>query len=97
MKKILIFSGAGLDKESGIDTFRDSDGYWEKYNVMDVASMDGWRKNKELVLDFYNNRKKDFITKKPIFFIHFIGIPKIKVIPFKGSCRCGIITMSVMF
>lgn len=65
MKKILIFSGAGLDKESGIDTFRDSDGYWEKYDVMDVASMDGWRKNRELVLDFYNNRKKDFITKKP--------------------------------
>jgi NAD-dependent deacetylase len=64
-KKILIFSGAGLDKESGIDTFRDSDGYWEKYNVMDVASMDGWRKNRELVLDFYNNRKRDFINKKP--------------------------------
>ncbi len=57
MKKILIFSGAGLDKESGIDTFRDAGGYWEKYNVMDVASMNGWRKNRELVLDFYNQRR----------------------------------------
>lgn len=65
MKKILIFSGAGLDKESGIDTFRDAGGYWEKYDVMDVASMDGWHKNKELVLDFYNQRKKDFFTKQP--------------------------------
>ena len=65
MKKILIFSGAGLDKESGIDTFRDAGGYWEKYNVMDVASVDGWRRNRELVLDFYNQRRRDFITKKP--------------------------------
>lgn len=65
MKKILIFSGAGLDKESGIDTFRDVGGYWEKYNVMDVASVDGWRRNRELVLDFYNQRRKDFLTKKP--------------------------------
>ena len=64
-KKILIFSGAGLDKESGIDTFRDAGGYWEKYNVMDVASVDGWRRNRELVLDFYNQRRRDFITKKP--------------------------------
>jgi NAD-dependent deacetylase len=65
MKKILVFSGAGLDKESGIDTFRDAGGYWDRYNVMDVASKDGWRKNKKLVLDFYNQRRKDFLTKKP--------------------------------
>jgi NAD-dependent deacetylase len=64
-KKIIVFSGAGLDAESGIKTFRDSDGYWEEYNVMDVASIDGWRKDRQLVLDFYNKRHKEFLSVQP--------------------------------
>jgi len=58
-KKILVFSGAGVDKESGIETFRDSnDGLWNNYKIEDVATPDGWRRNKEKVLDFYNERRK---------------------------------------
>jgi NAD-dependent deacetylase len=57
-KKVLIFSGAGLDKESGVDTFRDSsDGLWHKYKVGDVATMDAWENNTQIVIDFYNKRK----------------------------------------
>jgi NAD-dependent deacetylase len=65
MKKILIFSGAGLDKESGIQTFRDSDGLWNSYKVEDVATMDGWRKNRKLVLDFYNLRRSEMKNVQP--------------------------------
>jgi NAD-dependent deacetylase len=57
-KKILVFSGAGVSKESGIETFRDSkDSLWNNYKTEDVATMDGWRKNRSLVLDFYNQRR----------------------------------------
>ena len=59
-KKILIFSGAGLDQESGIRTFRDSkNGMWEEFKVEEVASLAGWRKDKLKVLDFYNRRRKE--------------------------------------
>jgi NAD-dependent deacetylase len=58
MKKILVFTGAGIDKESGIDTFRDNDGLWFKYKVEDVATKNGWIKDKEKVLNFYNERRK---------------------------------------
>lgn len=58
MKKILIFTGAGVSKESGIETFRDSkDSLWNNYKIEDVATKDAWRKNRELVLDFYNQRR----------------------------------------
>jgi len=53
-KKLVIFSGAGVSAESGIPTFRDSNGLWENHNVEDVATPAGWEKNKELVLNFYN-------------------------------------------
>lgn len=57
-KKILIFSGAGVSKESGIETFRDSkDSLWNNYKIEDVATIDAWRKNRSLVLDFYNQRR----------------------------------------
>ena len=57
-KKILIFSGAGVSKESGIETFRDSkDSLWNNYKIEDVATIDAWRKNRPLVLDFYNQRR----------------------------------------
>ena len=57
-KKLVVLSGAGISAESGIKTFRDADGLWEGHNVMDVATPEGWQKNPELVLDFYNQRRK---------------------------------------
>jgi NAD-dependent deacetylase len=66
MKKILIFTGAGVSKESGIDTFRDTkDGLWNNYKIEDVATPDGWRKNREVVLDFYNARRAQLKDVKP--------------------------------
>ena len=58
MKKILVFSGAGIDKESGIETFRDSDGLWNNYKIEDVATIEAWKRDKKKVLDFYNNMRK---------------------------------------
>lgn len=57
-KKLVVLTGAGISAESGIKTFRDSDGLWEGHNVMDVATPEGWYKNQELILDFYNQRRK---------------------------------------
>jgi NAD-dependent deacetylase len=58
-KKILVFSGVGLSKESGIETFRNSkDSLWNNFKIEDVATINTWRRNKEVVLDFYNERRK---------------------------------------
>mgnify|MGYP003973232251 FL=1 len=57
MRKLVVFTGAGISAESGIKTFRDSDGLWEEYNIMDVATPEAWTKSPELVLEFYNKRK----------------------------------------
>ena len=65
MKKIVVLSGAGVSAESGIKTFRDSNGLWEEYKVEDVASIDGWYKNKELVLNFYNARRRALQNAQP--------------------------------
>ena len=65
MKKIVILTGAGISAESGIKTFRGTDGLWEGYNVMDVASLIGWNKNKGLVLDFYNKRRQELLKAEP--------------------------------
>jgi NAD-dependent deacetylase len=64
-KKLVILTGAGISAESGIKTFRDSDGLWEGHNVMDVATPEGWYKNQELVLDFYNQRRKQLKEVQP--------------------------------
>lgn len=64
-KKLVILSGAGISQESGLKTFRDMDGLWENYAVEDVASIDGWYRNPELVLDFYNQRRKQLFEAKP--------------------------------
>ena len=56
-KKLVVLTGAGISAESGIKTFRDSDGLWEGHDVMEVATPEGWHKNQELVLDFYNKRR----------------------------------------
>ena len=65
MKKILVLTGAGISEESGIKTFRDAGGLWEGHDVMEVASPQGWNKNKELVLEFYNQRRKQLQTVEP--------------------------------
>lgn len=64
-KKIVVLSGAGVSAESGIKTFRDSNGLWEEYNVEDVASIEGWYRNKGLVLDFYNQRRRQLEKSQP--------------------------------
>ncbi|MCV6630680.1 MAG: NAD-dependent deacylase [Flavobacteriaceae bacterium] len=64
-KKLVVLSGAGISAESGIKTFRDADGLWEGHDVMEVASPEGWQKNKALVLDFYNQRRKQLLTVSP--------------------------------
>jgi len=65
MKKLVILTGAGISAESGIKTFRDSDGLWEGFNVMDVATPQGFEKNPALVFDFYNQRRKQALDVKP--------------------------------
>ncbi|MBR5199690.1 MAG: NAD-dependent deacylase [Bacteroidales bacterium] len=64
-KKITVLTGAGVSAESGISTFRDSDGLWENYKVEDVASIEGWYRNPSLVLEFYNNRRAQLAQVKP--------------------------------
>lgn len=64
-KKLVVLTGAGISAESGIKTFRDSYGLWEGHNVNDVATPEGFRKNPELVLEFYNQRRKQLHTVKP--------------------------------
>ena len=58
MKKIVISTGAGMSAESGLSTFRDADGLWDNYDVMEVASADGFARNPALVHEFYNIRRK---------------------------------------
>ena len=65
MKKLVALTGAGISAESGLKTFRDAEGLWEGHDVTDVASPEGWDKNRALVLDFYNQRRKQALTAKP--------------------------------
>lgn len=65
MKKIVVLTGAGISAESGISTFRDSDGLWENYNVEDVATHEAYLRNPELVLNFYNERRRQLFEAKP--------------------------------
>jgi len=64
-QKLVVLTGAGISAESGLKTFRDTDGLWEGYNIEDVATPRGWRKNPQLVLDFYNLRRKDVLAAQP--------------------------------
>lgn len=64
-KKLVISTGAGISAESGISTFRDAGGLWEKYPVMDVCSADGFERNPALVHQFYNDRRKQLLEAKP--------------------------------
>lgn len=64
-KKIVVLTGAGISAESGIKTFRDSDGLWENHRIEDVATPEGWAANPTLVLDFYNQRRAQLLTVQP--------------------------------
>ena len=63
--KIVVFTGAGISAESGLGTFRDSDGLWEKYRIEDVCTHEAWLRNPQLCVDFYNARRKDVLEAKP--------------------------------
>lgn len=65
MKKVVVLTRAGISEESGIKTFRDAGGLWEGHDIMEVASPEGWRKNKELVLEFYNLRRQQLKEVEP--------------------------------
>ncbi|WP_121665468.1 SIR2 family NAD-dependent protein deacylase [Mesonia aquimarina] len=65
MKNIVVLTGAGVSAESGIKTFRDDNGLWEGHDVMEVASPQGWENNQELVLDFYNKRRRQLKEVEP--------------------------------
>ena len=65
VRNIVIFSGAGMSAESGISTFRDSNGLWENYDIQQVATPDAWAKDPELVQRFYNERRKNISEAKP--------------------------------
>jgi len=64
-KKIAVLTGAGVSAESGFATFRDTGGLWEQFDVNDVASIEGWYRNRKLVLDFYNQRRAQLKDAKP--------------------------------
>ncbi len=64
-KRLIVFTGAGISAESGIKTFRDSGGLWEEHRIEDVATPEAWVKNRDLVLEFYNQRRKQVIAAKP--------------------------------
>ena len=65
MKKLVVLTGSGISAESGIKTFRESGGLWEGYDVYEVATPEGWHKNPSLVLDFYNERRKQALEAEP--------------------------------
>ncbi|MEO8088459.1 MAG: NAD-dependent deacylase [Bacteroidota bacterium] len=65
MKKVVVLSGAGISAESGLKTFRDSDGLWENYKIEDVATPQAWAADYKLVLQFYNERRKQVLASKP--------------------------------
>ena len=64
-KKLVVLTGAGISAESGLKTFRDSDGLWEGYDIEDVATPQAWKKNPKLVLEFYNYRRKNVLDASP--------------------------------
>ena len=64
-RKVVAFTGSGISAESGLKTFRDSDGLWEEYNVYDVATPEAWHRDRKLVLEFYNARRRQAMNAKP--------------------------------
>jgi len=71
-QKVVVLTGAGISAESGLKTFRDSNGLWEGHDVMEVASPEGFAKNPELVLEFYNQRRRQLLTVEPNKAHHYL-------------------------
>ena len=88
MKKIVVFSGAGMSAESGIQTFRDSDGLWEKHRIEDVATPDAWDRDPDMVTRFYNLRRKNVMDATPNTAHH--GIAKME-----EFARVDVITQNI--
>ena len=65
MKKLVVLSGSGISAESGLKTFRDSGGLWEGYDVMEVATPQGWSRTPDMVMEFYNQRRKQALEAQP--------------------------------
>lgn len=65
MKNIVVLTGAGISAESGVRTFRDSDGLWEEHRVEDIATFEAWERNPKLVREFYNQRRKQLYEVNP--------------------------------
>ena len=65
MKKIVVFTGAGISAESGINTFRDSGGLWEQHKIEDVATPEAFRRDPDMVLNFYNQRRQQVLAASP--------------------------------
>ena len=86
--KLVVFTGAGISAESGIRTFRDSDGLWEVYNINDVATPHAWAKNPKLVLDFYNARRKQVIEAQP-------NVAHYKLVELENDFDVHIITQNI--
>ena len=87
-KKLVVLSGAGMSQESGLKTFRDMGGLWEQYNVTDVASAEAWQKNPELVMRFYNERRKQLFEAKP-------NAGHIGIADLEKDCEVEIVTQNV--
>ena len=85
---IVVFSGAGLSAESGILTFRDSDGLWENYRIEEVATPEAWQRNPELVQQFYNSRRKQIISAQP-------NLAHLKIAELENVYQVSVITQNI--
>ena len=64
-KKIVVFTGAGVSAESGLGTFRDTDGLWARYRLEDVCTDEAWQRNPQLCVEFYNMRRREALAAEP--------------------------------
>lgn len=87
-KKLVVLTGAGISAESGLKTFRDADGLWEGYNVMDVATPEAWERNPQLVQQFYNDRRKQVVAAQP-------NLAHIKLAELESDFDVHIITQNI--
>jgi NAD-dependent deacetylase len=85
---IVVFTGAGISADSGVSTFRDSDGLWENYRIEDVCTPEALHTNRNLVIDFYNARRKDLLTRKP-------NAAHIAIVELQSKHNVNVITQNV--
>ena len=80
MERIVVLTGAGMSAESGLRTFRDADGLWEGHDVMSVASPQGWNRDPELVLDFYNQRRRQLLKASLFVYVLSKNVPALRLL-----------------